>query len=163
MQPRYAAAAGTTHYSYQNANTRHQPGNSLQLTLNTQPTIQYQNASSLVESWYGLVSSCQPSAIHNSAGNSELHPPQTVLETQATAAHYTRDSKPNRTYDQFKQTNCTTQSLLSPFSPLSSHTLPYSNTFCKALCIACFNSFAATSAACQAIPLHTIHATTLSE
>ena len=29
-QPRYAAAAGTTHYSYQKPNIRHQPGNSFQ-------------------------------------------------------------------------------------------------------------------------------------
>ena len=28
-----------------------------------------------IESWSVLVSSCQPSAIHNFAGNSELHPP----------------------------------------------------------------------------------------
>ena len=44
-------------------------------TWHINPTIQYQNASSLVESWSVLVSSCQPSAIHNSVGNSELHPP----------------------------------------------------------------------------------------
>ena len=56
-----------------------------------------------------------------------------MLDTQATAAHYTRDNKPNHTNDQCKQTNCTTQSLLLPFSR---QTLPYSNTFYQALCAA---------------------------
>ena len=112
------------------------------ITTDTQhinPTIQYQNAFSSVESWPVVVSSCQPSEIRNLVGNLELHPPKTVLDTQITAAHYTRDNKLNLTNNQFKQTNCTIQSLLSPFLSLSSHTLPYSGTFCQALSIASSN------------------------